>query len=441
MALAFSGQRLILLLIRYIDSIAFGIYGKRVLAVIAIVGNLNYIVRVVIGSFSDSLAIFLVRRENFCLSKNNIKQIFKSYSLYCSFLFSVVISSLLFVFSEKVISYFVSDQYIILLGVKYLKITCFSYILLAFNSIFLSALEAAGVCKQILTVQLWSLFTHTIIILFTKYYFQNIKRVYIEETLITLAMVNTLVLAFETIILGLAIYTSSKKIQNQKSQNITKVCFCEGNFFTYLSVAMPLLGSQILRGAFVGIRDYVAGHLGVNFIAANSITTIFSQTLSTTACGAALATLVTHKDNFEKGDIRVKKQNIKKFQMIFLAIGILNGILVFASQYFIRVFYNVDENVMAIFKQIIIVSAIVTFIMSYQFPIVHGIIKGYGETKWIFSMDVILTFCFVIPFSLLSLKLFGNRYPWIIFACLKVDHPMRMLLAHRKLSQKVHCTD
>ena len=51
----------------------------------------------------------------------------------------------------------------------------------------------------------------------------------------------------------------------------------------------------------------------------------------------------------------------------------------------------------------------------------------------IFLLDILLAFGFVAPFSLLSFKLFNNHYPWLVFLCLKIDHPIRMILAYRKL--------
>ena len=209
--------------------------------------------------------------------------------------------------------------------------------------------------------------------------------------------------------------------------------FCEKNFSDYILLTLPLIGSQVLKGVFISVRDYISGCMGVNFIAANSITVTFSQILGVTAAGTALATLVTHNENFKRDNAALTKENIQKFQAIYWINGFINAGLVFVSQYFIPIFYNIDIAVKDIVKQTMTISAIVTFIMSYQLPAINGIIKGYEKTKWIFLLDILLVSCFVIPLSLLSLKLFDNKYPWLIFICLKIDHPIRMILAYKKL--------
>lgn len=433
LTLTFSGQNLIILFIRYIDNIACGSYGKNILSAVAIVGTLNYIVRVVISSFSESLIIFLVQKENFYLSKNNLKQAFKSYSLYCSSFFAVIISLILFFYARTVISYFVLDESVILYGTKYLKITCFSYIFLAFNSISLAILEVLGACKQILIINLCSLITHVGAVILIKQHINYSQTGQLDKALIAIATINFLMFAFETIIFGITFFINLRKTKDDKPQNIKKMTFCEKNFSNYILLTLPLIGSQVLKGVFISVRGYISGRMGVNFIAANSITVTFSQILGVTAAGTALATLVTHNENFKRDNAALTKENIQKFQAIYWINGFINAGLVFVSQYFIPIFYNIDTAVKDIVKQTMTISAIVTLIMSYQLPAINGIIKGYRETKWIFLLDILLAFGFVAPFSLLSFKLFNNHYPWLVFLCLKIDHPIRMILAYKKL--------
>lgn len=437
LTLTFSGQNLIILFIRYIDNIACGSYGKNILSAVAIVGTLNYIVRVIISSFSESLTIFLAQKENFYLSKNNLKQAFKSYSLYCSSFFAVIISLLLFFNARTIISYFVSDKCVILYGIKYLRITCLSYIFLAFNSISLAILDVIGACKQILIVNLCSLITHVGAVVVIKHHINCYKTVPLDKALTAIATINFLMFVFETIIFGITFFIGLRKTKNGKPQNIKKMTFCEKNFSNYILLTLPLIGSQILRGVFVGTRDYVSGRMGVDFIAANNITITITQILGVTAAGTALATLVTHNENFKRDNTALAKENIQKFEKIYWINGFINAGLVFVGQYFIPVFYNIDTAVKDIVKQTMTVSVIIAIVMGYHFPAVNGIIKGYGETKWIFLLDILLASCFVVPLSLLSLKLFDNKYPWLIFICLRIDQPLRMILAYRKLHKNI----
>ena len=428
LVLTFSGQNLIILFIRYIDNIACGSYGKNVLSAVAIVGTLNYIVRVVISSFSESLTIFLAQKENFYLSKNNLKQAFKSYSLYCSSFFAIIISLILFFYAKTIISYFVLDECVILYGTKYLKITCLSYVFLALNSIGLAILDVLGACKQILIVNLCSLIIHIGSIVIIKHHINCSRAVPLDKALVAVATINFFMFIFETVVFGITFFFSLRGTKDEKPQNIKGMTFCEKSFLDYIFLTLPLIGSQILKGVFVGLRDYVSGHMGVDFVAANNITVTFSQILGVTAAGTALATLVTHNENFKQDNAVLTKKNIQKFQAIYWINGFINAGLVFASQYFIPIFYNIDATVHNILKQTMTISAIITLIMSYQLPTINGIIKGYGETKWIFLLDILLAFGFVAPFSLLSFKLFNNHYPWLVFLCL-----IRMILAYRKL--------
>lgn len=433
LTLTFSGQNLIILFIRYIDNIACGSYGKNVLSAVAIVGTLNYIVRIIISSFSESLTIFLVQKENFYLSKNNLKQAFKSYSLCCSSFFAIVISLILFFYAKSIISYFVVDKCVILYGIKYLRITCLSYIFLAFNSIGLAILEVLGACKQILIVNLCSLITHVGAVIIIKQHINYYQTVPLDKALVAIATINFLMFIFETIVFGIIFFVILRGTGYEKTQNIKKIAFCENKFSDYIFLTLPLIGSQILKGVFVGLRDYVSGQMGVDFIAANNITVTFSQILGVTATGTALATLVTHNESFKRDNAARAKENIQKFERIYWINGFINAGVVFISQYFIPVFYNIDTAVHNIVKQTMTISAIVTLIMSYQLPAINGIIKGYGETKWIFLLDILLVFCFVMPLSLMSIRLYGNHYPWFVFICLKIDHPIRMVLAHKRL--------
>ena len=77
---------------------------------------------------------------------------------------------------------------------------------------------------------------------------------------------------FETVVFGITFFFSLRGKKKKKPQNIKGMTFCEKSFLDYIFLTLPLIGSQILKGVFVGLRDYVSGHMGVDFVAANNIT-------------------------------------------------------------------------------------------------------------------------------------------------------------------------
>ena len=98
--------------------------------------------------------------------------------------------------------------------------------------------------------------------------------------------------------------------------------------------------------------------------------------------------------------------------------------------YFVRVpllkFYNVSGETYELADKFLLILCVTVIGTAYEFPAASGIIQGGGDTRYVFLVEAIFMWGFVIPSSALSAFVF-HFPPAVTFMFLKSDQILKCL--------------
>ena len=103
-----------------------------------------------------------------------------------------------------------------------------------------------------------------------------------------------------------------------------------------------------------------------------------------------------------RGDRKRIKSDARSMAVIDVAIGLALGIALFLLRGPLLSMYSLTETATSMAMNLILVMSVVMVGMSYQMPVSFGIIQGGGDTGFTMKMNLISTWCIVMPLSFLA---------------------------------------
>lgn len=178
----------------------------------------------------------------------------------------------------------------------------------------------------------------------------------------------------------------------------------------------------------------ILGHMGDSAVTANSISnTLFQIVTVVTYASASTAAVMTSKLIGEGGVANIKKY-ARSFQGMFICIGIVTGALIFFLKDAILLLYSdISPASREMALQFMTVLSVTVVGSSYQMPCHTGIVRGGGDTSFVFKVDSIFMWGIVLPTAVVAafvLKL----PPLYVFIVLKCDQVIKCAVAAIKVN-------
>lgn len=196
----------------------------------------------------------------------------------------------------------------------------------------------------------------------------------------------------------------------------------------FFRVATPVMLSGASWGVAQAVQTGILGHMGSNAIAANAIASSLFQVISVAGYGVASASAVLTGKAVGAGDHDRLRGYVNSFQLLFLAIGVVTGAALFLVRDVVLRFYNVDAEAMELARSFITVLSVTVVGTCYQCGCLTGVVRGGGNTRFVFYNDLIFMWGLVLPLSLLSAFVF-KLSPLVVFMCLKSDQVTKCAVA------------
>jgi Na+-driven multidrug efflux pump len=184
----------------------------------------------------------------------------------------------------------------------------------------------------------------------------------------------------------------------------------------------------------MSIQTAILGRLGEETIAANSIATTIFQVVTVVSYGSSTASGVIIGKTVGKGDMQKLREYVKTVQVIFLCISAITGISLFIIRSFILEFYDLTPETYAIAKNFLLVLCITGMGTAYQMPVNIGIVRGGGDSRFVFINDLISIWGIVLPLSFLGAFVF-HWPPTAVLFCLNSDQLFKCAAAAIKANR------
>ena len=418
-------QNLITFAVNLADNVMIGGYSQTALSGVAIVNQIQFLLQMLMLGTGSAIGVLGAQYWG----KKELQPIRKATSVgvLLGVILSAVMMLLVFFFPHQVMGLLTNEQAVIEEGSKYLVIVCFSYVLFAISNNLLSALRAVETVKIGFVVNLIAL-----VVNITLNYGLIYGRLGMPERGVEGAAIATLsarVVEF-AVVVTYVLFIDKKICWRLKSlMSVDKTMFRD-----FINVGIPLILANGIWGIAMSVQTAILGRMGEDTIAANSIATTIFQVISVVTYAASTASGVIIGITVGEGDIPRVKAYTKTMQILFLCIGVVTGLTLYACTDLIISLYDVTPAAAELARQFILVLSFTVVGTSYQCSCLTGIVTGGGDTKFVLINDLIHQWLIVIPAAFLSAFVFHAPL-WVTFACLKADQILKCFVAVVKVNR------
>ena len=434
--LTIAGQNIIVYGVNLLDNIMIGRLGdaaELAISGVFIVNQIQFLLQMIVHGISDGTVVMCSR----FWGEKNIADIKRAAATALRFamILSGAMLAVALAFPRPVLSIFTDKPAVIDEAVKYLRIVAFTYVFFAVTQVLLGMLRAVESAFIGFVNSCAALVVNLVlnyVLIFGHFGFPAMG--------IRGAAIATLVsrmVELGIVVVYLAFFDKKLKVKPAElfrtDREISK---------RFVKVALPVMASGTSWGIAMGLQTAILGRLEDSVITANSIASTVFQIMSVFIYGSATASSVmigkTIGEGSSLGDPDALKAEIRHragwMQIVFLCLGAVTGIGLYLCRPFILGFYDISAGTRDLAMQFMAVLSVTVVGTAYQMACLTGIVRGGGDTKFVFINDLIFMWGIILPSSFLAAFVFGFP-PVVIFFCLKADQILKCAVAVVKVNR------
>lgn len=418
-------QNVIVLSVNLADNLMIGGYSETALSGVAAVNQIQFVFQQIIMAVGDSLVV--IGSQYWGQKRISPVKSLGAAALSVGLLFGAVLFAAAAAFPDLLIGIFTPSHAIVSEGVKYIGIIKYTYLIFAVTNILLALLRTTETVKISFFVSLSALITNC-----------SINYILIEGRFgapalgVRGAAIGTLAArSVELVIVVLYVFLADKKLK------IT----AEGLFNIDVALAADYVKNCIffvivaaMFGCSTALQTVILGHMNDNAIAANSIASTLFQILKVASVGAASATAVIIGKTIGSGKLEKLREYVKTLQILFLIIGFATSVLLFLLRMPILSLYDITPETKAMAGGFILVLCVTCIGTAYEMPVITGIIRGGGDSKFVFINDLISIWGIVLPISFLA-AFKWHAEPYVVIFLLNSDQIFKCAAAAIKVNR------
>jgi len=418
------------------DNIMLGSYSQEALSGAATVNQIFFMVQQFALSIGNALVV--LASQYWGKKETGPIRTLTGTSLKLGLIVSACILIICGFFPDLVLRIFTNSPEIIAEGKSYMMLVMWSFALFIITNVLMAALRAVETVNISFYISIVSLIVNVSI-----NYVLIFGKLGLPEMGIRGAAIGTLIArALELIIVLIYLARVDKKLHLFGGGGVWRYDRVLKKDFT--KVYIPVMCAQVLWGVSVPMQTAILGHLSANAIAANSVATTFYQYLKVVVQAMSAVSAVLIGKSIGEGKMSRIRSDGRTLAVIDVLIGFGLGMALIALRNPLLSLYNLNAEATQLALNLIVLMGFVMIGMSYQMPVSFGIIQGGGEPQFTMKMNLISTWCIVMPLSFMAA--FWWKLPVVlvvlviqsdqIFKCLPVFVHFRKYTWMKKLTRE-----
>lgn len=403
-------QSLMLALVATADALMLGSLEQNAMASVSLATQIQFIQNMVLYASVSALNILGAQYWG----KNDTKSLNKVFfiGLKLSFFASALFCIGCVFFPEILMKIFTNEPVLIEMGVKYLKIAGWSYLLTGISQCYLALMkitENAAEAAKISSVTVILNIVLNAIFIFGAF---SIPAFGIEG-----AAIATLIARIVEAAWAIGCSLCKGYFRPELSGLITRDALLVKDF---AKNALPLLGAQLFWG--VGFTSYTAfmGHLGTDAAAANSVAAVVRDLICCVCNGLSGAGGIIVGNELGAGNLEKGKEYGDKLAIMSFICGFLSTLVMLILTPFIMKFVKLNEEASKLLLGMMIIMAVYMIGRAVNTIVINGIFAAGGDTMFdMYSLAVVM-WCFAVPLAAAGTFIF--HWPiLVVYACTCLD--------------------
>lgn len=409
-------QNLINVGVQIADVLMLGMVNEVVLSGASLAGQFGFVFNLIIFGLTSGAAVLASQYWGKCDTKS-IEKIM-GIALRLSLCVGVLFLAVSLLFPANIMRLFSSEEAVIIEGVKYLRIVCFSYIFTSFSMVYLNIMRSVE--KVIIATVVYSSSLIINIILNLIFIFGLLG---FPAMGISGAALATLIARIIEVIIVLIYDRKINKIIRLRLKTLfsrNKLLF--GDFLKY---SVPVVINELLWGAAMAVSAGILGHLGSAAAAASSVAQVTRQLAMVGSFGVASATAIMLGKVIGENNIGMAKIYAKKFMKLSVYSGLLGALAVFIAGPIVINVMNLSKTATEYLTLMMLVMTYYVFLQSITCTAIVGVFRAGGDTKMGLVVDVSTMWFGSIILGLLSAFVFKFSVP-VVFILLLSDELLKL---------------
>jgi len=425
LAIPMALQSLLSMGVGFADNIMVGQISERAVAGVMVANQVSNILGMLVMGISASLVVIAAQYwgKNDTDSVKAVVAIGLKVALGVGLVVSIVVS----LFPAAVLRIFTDEHAVIAEGVRYIRIVAISYVFFCLTHTLMGAMRCVEVVRIGIFVSLSTLAISVVgnyLLIFGNFGF--------PEMGIQGAAIATLIArVIESAIMVIYVRFIDQRLKIRFRELLSTNYRLLADFFRY---GLPIMGGDVSWGLIGAMKVSIIGRLGESAMAANVIATMLFFLITVIVWSVSGAAGVIIGKTVGSGDIPLVKQYARTLQVLFACLGIMAGLAIFNLRDVFISLFEFYEETQIIARQFMTVLSFSVVFTSYHAPCFTGIIRAGGDTKFVFIVDGICSWCFVLPMSFAAAFVF-NAPPWVVFLCIFSDQFYKWIIAFIKVNR------
>lgn len=351
-----------------------------------------------------------------------------SISLRVVMVTSFILVFMLQFFSTNVMSIFTNDIEVINEGAKYLKVVSLSFVFYGFTNTFIISLR--GVEKVMISTVVYGVSFVCNIVLNYIFIF-GFSPLGIKPMGVVGAATGTLIARVIEIIIML-IYLL--KIEKEIKFHFKYLFSVDKELFKkYVDNSVPVILNECVWGIGWNTHAAILGRLGTSAVAASSIATVIAQVSAVFIIGLGNAAAVTTGKIIGEGDKKRARDSAKTLQLLSVGAGFFAALFILLTKDIFISFYNIEESTKVMANNMVVAISVTTFFVAIELISNVGILRGGGDSKFVFLVDVFFMWFISIPLGVLA-GFYFSLSPAIVFFILRSDSILKSVCAYLRVN-------
>lgn len=195
---------------------------------------------------------------------------------------------------------------------------------------------------------------------------------------------------------------------------------CQNLMSEYLRISIPVLISDSLLALGNNAVAMVMGHIGKEFVAANSVTMVAQQLSSVLTQGVSNASGIITGHTMGEGDYEKAQRQGYTFLGLGLVIGLGAALIILLLRNPMINYYKITPEAKAIAYDLMNAVSFIMIFQSMNSILTKGVLRAGGDTKFLMAGDILFLWIASIPLGALAGLVFHLPSFWI-YTFLKID--------------------
>lgn len=379
------------------DVLMLGAVDEKVLAGASLGGQVQFIMTLIFFGLTSGASVLIAQYWG----KQDVRTIEKvlGISLKISAAVGLAFMFVTYFFTESLMKLMTNDPEVIAQGAVYLKVVCFSYVLMAVTMVYLNTLRSVE--RVFISAVVYSVSLGINIALNWIFIFGHLGA---PAMGVRGAAVATLVARIvELMIVAFYDRRLNPVFRFRFSFLLTKNKLLLKDFASF---SLPVILNELMWGSGVAVITAVLGHLGSSATAANSVVQVVRQLAMVLAMGVANATAIMLGKVIGEGKIKLAEEYGERFRRLSVVTGLTGSVIVLIARWILLAVMNFSSETAGYVSMMMFVMVYFVLSQAYNTVIVVGILRAGGDTRFGLILDVGFMWCVSIVSGALAAFVF-----------------------------------